>query len=635
MNEPTSKYWRFLVCAFLVLLIVLVYWPLRSHTFVKYDDDKYVTENRNVNSGLSLENIKWAFTTSHASNWHPLTWLSHMLDCEIFGQSYGAHHLVNLTFHIANTLLLFIVFHRMTKSPLASVFIAALFALHPLHVESVAWIAERKDLLSTFFWILTMWAYARYVGQPKPATYLLTFLFFALGLMAKPMLVTLPFVLLLLDYWPLERFELDGDFLKRFGRLVFEKLPFFVLSVTSSVVTFFVQRAGGSMVAMESFDPGIRIGNAAVSYIQYIGKMFWPVKLAVLYPHTGAKFSMPSGWICAAIVLLLTVCFIYLGQRRKYFTVGWLWYLGTLVPVIGLVQVGVQAMADRYTYIPLTGLFVIIVFAAAEFIGQIRWRKIIAGCLALIVIAGLSLLTHMQLKHWRDSATLFKHTLKVTRNNHIMLNNYATFLKGSGQFDLAIGYFTEALKLKPDSAEVHNNFGDAMYNAGRIDEGIKYYKKAISLNPQLAAAHYNLAIALAQYGKTDEAINEYKKAIEIRPENLDTLSNLAYLLAEHSRTDEAIAYYEKTLAIEPNHIITHGRLGLALAALGKTDEAIEHFLIVLKAKPYDFEMHCNLGILFQRQGDIEQAAIQYRKTLQIKPDYKRAAELLKNLSGKN
>jgi len=620
MSEPTSKQWWFLVCALLVLTTFFIYSPVRNHSFVKYDDDKYVTENPNVNTGLSLKNIKWAFTTNYASNWHPLTWLSHMLDCEIFGLNAGLHHLVNLAIHIANTLLLFIIFNRMTRKFWPSAFIAALFAIHPLHVESVAWVAERKDVLSTLFWLLTMWAYAEYVRKPKVTKYLLTFSFFALGLMTKPMLVTLPVVLLILDYWPLQR-------TKQFKRVALEKLPFFILSAVSCVVTFLVQRSGGAVVAIESFNLKIRFANATISYIRYIEKMFWPVKLAVLYPHPGANVSIVKAAICAAAILSLTACFIYIGRKRKYFLAGWLWYLVTLVPVIGLVQVGAQSMADRYTYIPLLGLFIIIAFAAGELTGQLRIRKTIVTGLAVTTIVILSVLTRQQLKYWSDSEALFAHTLNVTKNNHVMYNNYGAFLKETNRPDLAIEQFAKALKLRPNSSEVHTNLGNALAAAGRFEDAIAHHKTAIELSPFAPEAHYNLAVVLSKTGKGDQAIHEYQKALDVTPNNCDALTNIGFLFAQKGKTVKAIEYYKNALQCRPGDIITHGRLGLALAQKGDAEQAVTHFQTVLKARPKDVEMHCNIGILLQQLGRKPEAIEHYNKAIQIDPANKKALEL--------
>ena len=657
MNEPFHKYWYLLICVLLISVTFAVYWPVVNHEFVKYDDDKYVTDNRQVKSGLSWQGVRWAFTTGHASNWHPVTWLSHMADCELFGLQAGTHHLTNLLLHIANTLLLFVVLKRMTGAMWASAFVAAVFGLHPLHVESVAWLAERKDVLSTFFLLLTMWAYAYYAERPKVSRYLLALVLFVLGIMAKPMLVTLPFVLLLLDYWPLERIQLGrqtdkGELQnaneqntveqKPIMHLLFEKGPFFVISAVSCVVTVFVQRIGGAVPTMEALGLKVRVGNAIVSYIGYIEKMLWPSGLAVLYPHPAGSLSMTKVMVCGLLLVLMSICFIYFGLRplprlasgdagasRRYLAVGWLWYIGTLVPVIGLVQVGVQAMADRYTYIPLTGLFIIIAWGAGELVAGWRYRRIVSALSAIVLLSGAIGCTRLQLRHWQNSITLFERTLDVTSKNWLIHNNYANILKQMGQVDKAIEHFHKSLRIRPKSAEIHNNLGSALDKLGRIDEAIEHYKKALKLKPKFSEAHYNLATALAKQGKSDEAIAEYREALRFKPRDVDTLNNLGFALAEQGNFNEAIEHYKSAIEVEPQNIIAHGRLGLALAAVGRLDEAMEEFRIVLRERPEDAEMHFNVGVLLDRQGKVSEAIKEYQQALEVNPDYTQASERLK------
>jgi len=567
-----------------------------------------------------------------------------MADCELFGLQAGTHHLTNLLLHIANTLLLFVVLKRMTGAMWASAFVAAVFGLHPLHVESVAWLAERKDVLSTFFWLLTMWAYAYYAERPKVSRYLLALVLFVLGIMAKPMLVTLPFVLLLLDYWPLERIQLGrqtdkGELQnaneqntveqKPIMHLLFEKGPFFVISAVSCVVTLFVQRIGGAVPTMEALGIKVRVGNAIVSYIGYVEKMLWPSGLAVLYPHPASSLSMVRVVVCGLLLVLMSICFVYFGLRRRYLAVGWLWYVGTLVPVIGLVQVGVQAMADRYTYIPLTGLFIIIAWGAGELVAGWRYRKVVAAALAVVVLAAAIGSTRLQLRHWQNSITLFERTLDVTSKNWLIHNNYANILKQTGQVDKAIEHFHKSLRIRPKSAEIHNNIGSALDKLGRIDEAIEHYKKALKLKPKFSEAHYNLATVLTKQGKIDEAIAEYREALRFKPRDVDALNNLGFALAEQGDFNEAIKHYRKALELEPQNIIAHGRLGLALAAVGRLDEAMEEFRIVLRERPEDAEMHFNVGVLLERQGKVGEAIEEYQQALEINPDYTQASERLK------
>ncbi len=667
MSKLASKSLLFLLAILLAFSTFILYLPVKDHDFVHYDDDEYVTDNPHVQKGLNRQSFKWAFTTTDASNYHPLTWLSHALDCSLFDLEPGPHHLVNLAFHIANTLLLFIVLSQMTKSIWPSAFVAALFALHPLHVESVAWVAERKDVLSSFFWLFTIFAYFHYTRRPNILRYLLTILLFTLGLLAKPMLVTVPFALLLLDYWPLNRLALkrptaagetpSGQVINVF----LEKLPFFLLAAVSSTVTFLVQKGGGSVPTFAALSLKSRLASSVTSYLAYIAKMFYPAKLAVLYPHPAGGIPVARAVIYGCLLLVTTILLLIYSRRHKYLAVGWLWFLGTLIPVIGIVQVGVQQMADRYTYVPLIGLFIIIVFGLFDLLARLPLHKVIFACLALAALVPLSMLTRLQLAHWKDSFTLFDHTLAVTKDNYVMHNNYANILNKLDRPAEAVEHFKQALKFLPRSPEIHNNYGNALRKLSRYDEAIEHYQLALKFDPDFKVAHYNFGLALAEVGqydqavehykiylgpedgslahfdvgtllaiegKTEQAIEQYQKALAARPDSVEVLSNLGYALARQGHPDQAVEYYKKALDIDPANIITHGRLALALVSLDQIDEAIAHCRIVLDARPNDYEMHTNLGILLHTTGDLEQAVIHYQKALQINPDFTKARQNL-------
>jgi tetratricopeptide (TPR) repeat protein len=477
----------------------------------------------------------------------------------------------------------------MTKSLWPSAFVAAAFALHPLHVESVAWIAERKDVLSTFFWFLMMWAYVRYVENPKLKWYFAALLFFILGLMSKPMLVTLPFVLLLLDYWPLER---------KFSKtLIVEKIPFFLCSLASSVMTFIVQRGSGATVGIERLNLTSRINNAIVSYIMYIAKMFWPTRLAVLYPHPGSSLPISKVIICVFLLLLITAAAIYFGRRYKFLAVGWLWYLGTLVPVIGLVQVGSQAMADRYTYITLTGLFIIIGWGAKEII---RSRKFILTFSAVILLCASAFMSQGQVKYWKNTLTLFEHTLAVTKNNWLIQESYANYLFEMGKYDRAIEELNKFLLLKPAAAKSRCNLGCALMWTGRADEAIEQFELTIKYKPDFALAYNNLAAALCVQG----------------------------------RNEEAVEYYRQTLKLQPNFIEARLRLCAILTAVGKTDEAIAEIRFILRVHPDSIEMNRNLGLLLEQQGKLAEAAEAYRAVLRLDPNDAATVQLLENVLNK-
>ncbi len=645
MRKSLHKESSLLVYGFLVVSVLAVYWPVLNHEFVKYDDDKYVTDNPNVKRGITRESVVWAFTKPHFHMWHPLTSLSHLLDYQLFGLNSTGHHLTNLLLHVASTLLLFGILKRMTGAFWPCLFVALAFAVHPLNVESIAWVAERKNVLSGLFWMLTIAVYIQYAGRPRLVRFLLLVVVFALATLTKPMVVTLPFVLLLLDYWPLGRLQwsrsveqedlsepqVEPDDVQgtSIWHLFLEKTPLFLLTIGLSAVTYIVQQKGGVMSDLGNVPLKYRAANALVSYVTYIRKMVWPSRLAVFYPHPFDRLPLWQVIISALLLLIVTVAVILLIRRRKYLTVGWFWYVGTLVPVIGLVQVGAQARADRYTYLPFIGLFIMITWGLSDLLVKLRHQKIALGVGALVVLVILSACTRLQLRHWRNNKALFEHALAVTGDNFVMSNNYANVLKENGQLEKAIQHFQEALRLRPSSPEVLNNLANALGQLDKNDEAVQYYKKALELRPNFAQAHYNLAVLLAKQGRTDEAIASYRRALRYRPQDVDTLSNLGFTLARKGEFDGAIECYKKALELEPDHVITHGRLGLALAAVNRIDEAIEHCRIVLKASPEDIEMHCNLGILLERQGNIEEAIKVYRRALQIKPEYIKARQLLK------
>ncbi len=637
MDKTSDKYWALFIYLALALTTLAVFRQVRSYDFTNYDDPSYVSKNPQVQAGLTRDTITWAFTTGHKSIWHPLTWLSHMLDCQLFGLRAGAHHLTNLLLHIANTLLLFAVLKRMTGALWRSAFVAAVFALHPLHVESVAWVAERKDVLSTLFGMLTMAAYLRYVKHPGKVKYLLTLLVFALGLMAKSMLVTLPFVLLLLDYWPLGRFQLGKAVTNANRRKrksintrsqwqlsyspVWEKVPFFVLSAISSVVTFLAQQSGGALKSIEAFPLIVRIANALISYAKYIGKMIWPSRLAVFYPHPGDRLPMWQAVVAALLLLAISIWVIRSAPKRKYPLVGWLWYLGTLVPVIGLVQTGGQAMADRYAYVPLTGLFIIIAWGLSDLLARWRYQKIVLGASAMIVLLALSICTRLQLRHWRNSITLFEHAIEVTNDNHVAHCNLGAAIFEQGRLDEAISHYRQALHIKPHYVGAHYNLGTALQSQGRLDEAISHFHKALRVNPDYAEAHNNLGISLRAQGKLDEAISHYRQALQLRSDFAEAHNGLGNVLATRGNLDEAISHFRQALQAKPDFAEAHYNLGLALKLQGKLDKAISHFLQALQARPDFAEAHDNLGTAFKSQSKLDKAISHFRQALQSRPNW--------------
>jgi hypothetical protein len=513
----------FAVCLALAAITLLVYSPMLWHGFINYDDPDYITGNAHVIGGLTWTNVAWAFTTGDAANWHPLTWISHMTDCQLFGLNPAGHHLTNLLFHIANTLLLFLLLKKLTGAIWRSFFVAALFAWHPLHVESVAWASERKDVLSAFFWMLALLAYAQFAGLSKiqnpksKAFYILALFLFACGLMSKPMVVTLPFVLLLLDFWPLQRFTIY-DLRFTIWRLISEKIPFFALSAAASVVTFLVQKAGGATLAFGVLPLHARIENALLGYVRYLSKIFWPGDLALIYPYP-AHFSIAAVVGAAALLVLLTAIFILQTKQFPYLLVGWLWFLGTLVPVIGVVQVGFQSIADRYTYLPSIGIFILAAWSMNDFLNSRANKKKISALAGTAALAGCLAATSIQLKYWRGDVELFWHTIKVTNDNY----------------------------------DAYDCFGRMLENIGKKKEAVEFYKAAISINPNYSRAHVDVAMDLLDLnGDPNEISNHLAAAARLSPGSPVMQYDFGVFLAQHGQPGEAAAHFKAALADKPD-----------------------------------------------------------------------------------
>jgi protein O-mannosyl-transferase len=553
------RYW---VVAAISATVLAVFGQVWNFGFVSYDDPDYVTQNLHVLNGISYRGIVWAFTSSHSSNWHPLTWISHMLDCQFFGLNPGPHHLTNLLLHLVNTLLLFGILKKMTDAFWRSALVALLFAVHPLHVQSVAWIAERKDVLSTLFWMAAIWTYVGYVKQRSIRQYLLSLLAFTCGLLSKPMVVTLPFVLLLLDFWPLQRFDVirsaKNGKVKRSSKaeridrrpvarqLLIEKLPFFLLAAAGSAVTYLSQKGWGAVVSTAEVPIGARIGNALLSYLRYIGKMFWPADLSVFYP---INVDLDPWLIAGAGIVLIgiTILVVRSTRERPYMALGWFWYLGVLVPVIGFVQVGAQSMADRYAYIPLIGLFIMVAWSLPELTkaNSAKLRTVISGIAVLLI--SMSICSWRQVRCWKDSVSLFEHALRVDENNYM----------------------------------AHGSLGFALADSGRVDEAIPHYEKALRINPNYATGHVNLGLALAGKGETREAIANYREAVRLKPSAVEALNNLAWILATNPDpvlrdAGEAIPLAEKADRLSENENPTVlDTLAAAYAEGGRFEEAIK------------------------------------------------------------
>ena len=518
------------ICVCLFVLTWGVFGQTLRYDFVNYDDPRYVYQNTRITSGINFANVAWAFSHIHSENWHPLTTITHMLDCQLHGLNAGWHHSTNVLLHCLAVVLLFVALERMTGALWRSAFVSAVFAVHPLHVESVAWIAERKDVLSAFFFMLTLLAYLHYTRAPSIGRYLTVALGVALGLMSKPMLVTLPFVLLLLDYWPLGRFETHGSNTgRRLLQLVLEKTPLIALSAVSSIVTFLVQQ--GAIGWTEQLPVSARISNALVAYVIYIRQMFWPARLAVFYPHPENR--LPVLEISLAFILLvgITAAAFVFRKKAPYLMTGWLWYLGMLVPVIGLVQVGWQGHADRYTYLPQIGLYVAVTWAVTDLTRSWRFQRIALGAATVLMVGVLSCSAWLQTSYWRDSETLFTHALAVTSNNDVALNNLGIIFLDKGQLDEAISKLQAAIDLRPENAPAHDNLAKALLKKGQVSEAMVHYRKFLELEPANVEAHNTLGTALIQQRRVREAIDQWQEALATQPENGNAASNLAWVFA--------------------------------------------------------------------------------------------------------
>ncbi len=599
------------------LITLALYLPALSHDFIQYDDQQYVTENPRVQAGLTMAGLRWAFGF-HAANWHPLAWLSHMLDCQVYGARAGGHHLTNMLLHVGSTMLLFLVLNRMTKTLWRSAAVAALFAWHPLHVESVAWVAERKDVLCGFFWMLTLWLYTRYAAKPSLVRDLSVLGSFVLCLMAKPMGVTLPFVLLLLDYWPLNRVLECSVRLpeltpvpfaqKSWRQLVWEKIPFFALSAIACVLTLSAQEL--AIVSTAGLPVSQRIASVLAAYNHYLVAMFVPRNLAVYYPY---QFHLPTlNIVCAAIVLgLITLLAIKNFRQRPYLAMGWLWYLGTLVPVIGLVQVGDQAWADRYTYLPLIGLFVPLVWFVFEIIKN---RMFLLGLAAIVAVALLATTT-VQLGYWKNTRTLFEHTAAVTRENYLATTLLGSLLAQEGRLDEAVEYFRRAMRYKPGYPEAHFFLGQAFDKQGKLEEAVAEYQQALWFKPTQEQTHIFLGLTLAKQKKHEEAAGHYLAALKLNPDSAVAHNNLARLRHTQGRLGEAIEHYRAALKLDPKLALAHNNLGVLLLQQGDLVEGAAQLRASLRLNPTNQESQYNLALALNQQAQWSEAAELFAKTV--------------------
>ena len=656
------------VCGVLLLAVGLVFGRAVWYEFIEMDDSLDVYENPHITGGLTAEDVRWALVNRHAGVWMPSTWISHMLDCQVYGLAPGGHHLTNVLLHAATAVLLFLVLRQMTRRLWPGAFVAAVFALHPLRVESVAWVTERKDLLSGLFFMLALAAYVSYVRHRfslvSLARYMAVIVFFVLGLTAKPMLVTLPFVLLLLDYWPLGRWnapvtkcsdpgEMETETttseaapqrrqdapaalrwrLRTTTRLLLEKVPLLAVTALSCVMTVWAYGSYGVELFEQQFSWSWRIGNALVSYVGYLGMLFYPVRLAL--PYTSASLDLPLPKVLGAVGLLVVLTLVAVATRRKhpYLLVGWLWYLGMLVPVIGIIGFGLQVMGDRFTYLPQIGLCLALTWGLADTLRSWPLRRVVCPFFAVLLLAVLMGCTRHQMSFWRDNVTLWNHTLACTSRNtlaHLCLGNTFVHL---GQMDKAINQYQAAIAIDPDYALSHCNLGIALASLGRLEEAIEEYQRTLNLQPNNALAHNNLAHSLSIQGRFDLAMSHCREALRIDPRLAEAHFNIANICYCRGRFDEAIQEYQQALGVNPDLAIVHYPLARALAERGRLDEAIAEYGKALETKSEcDCDIHNSLGLALAARGRTEEAAEHFRSALTIRPDFIEAQRNLKWVS---
>jgi protein O-mannosyl-transferase len=607
---------------YLVLLIALfaVYGQTVTHDFLNYDDPDYIAEPH-VRAGLTISGVAWAFTSGYASNSFPLTWISHMLDVQLFGTRSGPPHLTNVVLHAVSTLLLFAFFKQTTGNLWRSAFVAFVFALHPLHVESVAWIAERKDALCALFWMLTLLAYARYAERPSAVRYVIVAALFCCGLLSKPMMITFPFLALLLDLWPLRRFSSQPA-----RRLILEKLPLIALSIAASVVAFFAQQRQGTVSAIDQIPIALRIGNAFVSYVLYLRDFFWPANLAVFYPYIDRPIWQ---MIAAALVFAVVTALAARSFRdRPYAAVGWFWYLGTLIPAIGLVQVGAQSRADRYTYIPLIGISIVVAWGAVELFKKRGWNHRLLAAAATGVCAAWAVIAWTDVQYWRNSSTLFTHALEATEGNYVAYNNLGAALRHDGNIRESIDDFEHVVAIRPEDAEAQDNLGEALTAGGRIDDAAPHLVEAVRLRPAFAKAHVDLGAAFLQSGHAAEAESQYRIAAQLQPTNAAAQYGLGGVLMAQRREQEAMVHLQQALPLliaeveaNPEEADSHYNLGTLYGILGRPDEAIMEFSQAIRLRPADAQARFNLGTALAARNRLKESADQFAEAVRLVPDY--------------
>jgi len=619
----------------LAVLVLAVYWNLMHNDFILYDDPDFVTRNDFTQAGLSIEGIRWALTAVNAANWTPITTLSHMLDCQIYGLNPAGHHLTNLFLHLANVLLLFLLLRETTGCLWRSAVVSALFAVHPLHVESVAWISERRDVLSVFWGLMAMIAYCRYAGTRNRASYIASILLFAFSLMSKPMLVTMPFILILLDYWPLGRLRpddsrnskqerSDSDSARSPRMIIMEKIPFFIFSGLFCVITVIVQQ--GAMSSLHNLSPGTRLLNAVSSYGSYLGKLFYPVGLAIFYPYPGSLTFSLQTIFSLFILALISLMAIGSVKRRAYLAMGWFWFLGALVPVIGLIQVGAQSMADRYVYFPAVGIYILSVWGAEELFRAVPWRRKVYALTAVFAICGLSWITWDQVSHWRNTQTLFRHTLSVTENNWLAHNILGLSLSEERNNAAAEAEYRKALKIFPSYPAAHSNLGTLLLNTGKKDEALSHFQRALAENPEYFPSLIGLGESLIALGKKDAALPHLLQARKYLPDNSWSHDLLGLSFSKIGQYEAALTEIRRALFLAPHRFDLYGHMGGILVLQEKPAEAIPVLLTAIQLRPTYTNAYNNMGIALTQIGQLEQSIYFFAAALYLNPHYRDAKD---------
>jgi tetratricopeptide (TPR) repeat protein len=619
-SQSRERYAVIAVCIVLAALVWVAFGATTHYGFINFDDDVYVYKNEHVTGGITGKAIRWAFTHVHSSNWHPITWLSHMLDCNLYGLNAGGHHFTNILVHTATCILLFLLLRSMTGFLWRSAIVAAIFAIHPLRAESVAWIAERKDVLSGLFFMLTLAVYGWYARRPwSLARYLVVMLMFSLALMSKPMVVTIPFVLLLLDYWPLKRLAASGGHLI-LRRCVLDKIPLLLLSAMTCLVTVLAQHEAVSPLPLP-----LRLSNAAVSSIVYVQQMFFPSGLVALYPFPEHGLPYTEIFLACSLLTAISATAFLVRRQCPWLMCGWFWYLGMLVPVIGVLQVGAQAHADRYTYLPQIGLAIALVWSAAEIVARSRrYQMVLSGAAAAVIIL-LTVCAHQQTAYWQNSRTLWTRALAFTSDNIVAHNNLGNALLDDGKVDEAIGHFKEARRIKPQDPKAAFNLGNALIQRGELTEGISNLSNALELNPDYTEAHINLGGALLKTGKVDDAAGHFQKALQLEPAQPSAWNDLGYARLQQGSTEKALVCFQKAMQFDPTQPVTLDNIANAFMQQEKVDEAIHYYQRALQIKPDFAEAEYNLGTALVQQNNLEEAIVHFKKALRLKPDYANAA----------